>query len=90
MDNFCCSHRCLLVGTLVRGASVLITPPRPATYGFCYLIFLLFLFFFPRPQYVTRLYSSTLAKSASVQYRSRAPATSSAIGFGTSPRSIHL
>jgi len=70
--------------------SVLITPARPASYEFCCLVFLPFLFFFPCPQYVTCLYSSTLAKSVSVQYRSRAPATSSAIGFGTTLSSIHL
>ena len=28
-DNFCCSHRCLLSGTLVRGAFVLVTRARP-------------------------------------------------------------
>jgi len=31
MDNFFCSHRCLLFGTLVRGASVLVTPARPVS-----------------------------------------------------------
>jgi len=35
MDNFCCSHRCLHVGTLVRDGSVLVTPARPANYRSC-------------------------------------------------------
>jgi hypothetical protein len=32
IDNFSCSHRCLLTEVIVvRGASVLVTPSRPAT-----------------------------------------------------------
>jgi len=39
IDNFFCSHRCLLVGNLVRGASVLVAPARPATSLCFYRVF---------------------------------------------------
>src|SRR5690349_6702298 len=91
MDSVSCSHRCTSCATLVRGAPGVQAPARPVTYFGLRLLLLLRSFLLPRPSpKCSVLYCFTVANPCLSQYRSRAPAVFSEIGFGITPFLTHL
>ena len=92
IDNFTCSHRCTSTVRLWLGARSVCQHRRVPLYHLVvFILFFLISFLLPCPSpKCLSLYSFTLANPSLFQYRSRAPAVSSAIGFGISPLLIHL